>query len=710
MADKISQLISQELNIPLHQVAGTVGLLNDDNSIPFISRYRKEVTGGLDEIAVQSVETRLNYYNELEKRKATIIKSIEAQEKLTEELSVRILNCWDANTLEDIYLPYKPKRRTRAEVAREKGLEPLAKIIMAQRSDDISRRAQQFLSDAVPDVEAAIAGAQDIIAEWISESEAVRNSVRRAFRHDAVLNSHFVKGKEIEGRNYENYYDYSQPLRRVSSHQLLAIRRGEKEGFLKVGIAINDDRAIDNICRIVVKGGGKASMLVEEAVEDSFKRLVKPSIETEFAALSKSKADDEAIDMFAQNARQLLFAPPLGHKRILAVDPGFRTGCKVVCLDENGNLLHHDVIYPTAPNYDIDGATEKVCALVEKYAIDAISLGNGTASRETERFLKRLRHSRKVDVYVVSENGASIYSASKIARDEFPDKDVTVRGAVSIGRRLLDPLAELVKIDPKSIGVGQYQHDVDQNKLKEALTFTVESCVNSVGVNINTASKELLTYVSGLGPALAEKIVNYRAENGGFSSRADIMNVPKMGKKTFTQAAGFLRVPESDNPLDNSAVHPESYSIVKQMAADCGCTVAELMADKAKRASIDIKNYVSEKVGIPTLADIMCELDKPGRDPRSEIETFEFDDSINDIKDLRKDMVLNGKVTNITKFGAFVDIGIHENGLVHISHLSDRRVSDPSRVVHIGQHVRVKVIEVDLDRKRIALSMKGVQQ
>lgn len=710
MADKISQLISQELNIPLHQVAGTVGLLNDDNSIPFISRYRKEVTGGLDEIAVQSVETRLNYYNELEKRKATIIKSIEAQEKLTEELSVRILNCWDANTLEDIYLPYKLKRRTRAEVAREKGLEPLAKIIMAQRSDDISRRAQQFLSDAVPDVETAIAGAQDIIAEWISESEAVRNSVRRAFRHDAVLNSHFVKGKEIEGRNYENYYDYSQPLRRVSSHQLLAIRRGEKEGFLKVGIAINDDRAIDNICRIVVKGGGKASMLVEEAAEDSFKRLVKPSIETEFAALSKSKADDEAIDMFAQNARQLLFAPPLGHKRILAVDPGFRTGCKVVCLDENGNLLHHDVIYPTAPNYDIDGATEKVCALVEKYAIDAISLGNGTASRETERFLKRLRHSRKVDVYVVSENGASIYSASKIARDEFPDKDVTVRGAVSIGRRLLDPLAELVKIDPKSIGVGQYQHDVDQNKLKEALIFTVESCVNSVGVNINTASKELLTYVSGLGPALAEKIVNYRAENGGFSSRADIMNVPKMGKKTFTQAAGFLRVPESDNPLDNSAVHPESYSIVKQMAADCGCTVAELMADKAKRASIDIKNYVSEKVGIPTLADIMCELDKPGRDPRSEIETFEFDDSINDIKDLRKDMVLNGKVTNITKFGAFVDIGIHENGLVHISHLSDRRVSDPSRVVHIGQHVRVKVIEVDLDRKRIALSMKGVQQ
>lgn len=710
MADKISELISQELNIPLHQVAGTVGLLNDDNSIPFISRYRKEVTGGLDEIAVQSVETRLNYYNELEKRKTTILKSIEAQEKLTDELSARILNCWDANTLEDIYLPYKPKRRTRAEVAREKGLEPLAKIIMAQRSADIEHRAQQFVSDAVADVDAAIAGAQDIIAEWISESEAVRNSVRRAFRHDAVLNSHFVKGKEIEGRNYENYYEYSQPLRRVSSHQLLAIRRGEKEGFLKVGISINDDRAIDNICRIVVRGQGEASVLVEEAAEDSYKRLVKPSIETEFAALSKSKADEEAIDMFAQNARQLLFAPPLGHKRILAVDPGFRTGCKVVCLDENGNLLHHDVIYPTAPHYDIDGATEKVCSLVEKYAIDAISLGNGTASRETERFLKRLHHKRPVDVFVVSENGASIYSASKIARDEFPDKDVTVRGAVSIGRRLLDPLAELVKIDPKSIGVGQYQHDVDQTKLKEALTFTVESCVNSVGVNINTASKELLTYVAGLGPALAEKIVTYRAENGAFHSRADILNVPKMGKKTFTQAAGFLRVPESDNPLDNSAVHPESYSIVKQMAKDCGCSVAELMASKEKRATIDIKNYVTDKVGIPTLADIMSELDKPGRDPRSEIEVFEFDDSINDIKDLRKDMELNGKVTNITKFGAFVDIGIHENGLVHISHLSDRRVSDPSRVVQIGQHVRVRVLEVDLDRKRISLSMKGVKQ
>ena len=710
MADKISQLISQELNIPLHQVEGTVNLLRDDNSIPFISRYRKEATGGLDELAVQWVDTKLNYYRELEKRKSTIIKSIEAQDKLTEELSARILNCWDANTLEDIYLPYKPRRRTRAEVAREKGLEPLAKMLMSQRYDDIHNRARRFITDAVTDADAAIAGAQDIVAEWISENEAVRNCVRRAFRHEAVLNSHFVKGKEIEGRNYENYYEYSQPLRRVSSHQLLAIRRGEKEGFLKVSISVNDDRTIDNICRIVVRGKGTSSELVEEAAVDSYKRLIKPSIETEFAAVSKEKADHEAIEMFAQNARQLLFAPPLGHKRILAVDPGFRTGCKVVCLDENGNLLHHDVIYPTAPHYDVEGASHTVKQLVEKYAIDAIALGNGTASRETERFLKRLKHSRKVDVYVVSENGASIYSASKVARDEFPNHDVTVRGAVSIGRRLLDPLAELVKIDPKSIGVGQYQHDVDQTKLKDALTFTVESCVNSVGVNINTASKELLTYVAGLGPALAERIVAYRAENGAFQSRADILKVPKMGKKTFTQAAGFLRVPESDNPLDNSAVHPESYALVQSMAANCGCTVADLIADKQKRAAINIKDYVSEQVGIPTLADIMSELNKPGRDPRSEIEVMEFDDSVTDIKDLQKGMELNGKVTNITKFGAFVDIGIHENGLVHISNLADRRVTDPSQVVRIGQHVRVRVIEVELDRKRIALSMKGVQQ
>lgn len=710
MVDKITTLISQELNIPLSQVAGTVGLLRDDNSIPFISRYRKEATGGLDDVAIQSIDARLNYYNDLQKRKSTILKSIEAQDKLTDELSLKISNCWDINTLEDIYLPFKPKRRTRAQVARERGLEPLAKIIMAQHGDNIEARARAYVTDQVPDVEAAVAGAQDIIAEWVSENQAVRNSVRRAFRHEAVLTSHYVKGKEIEGRNYENYYDYSQPLRRVSSHQLLAMRRGEKEGFLKVSININDDRAIDNVCRIVVRGHGQAASLVEEAATDSYKRLIKPSIETEFAAQSKAVADDEAIEMFARNARELLFAPPLGHKRVLAVDPGFRTGCKVVCLDQNGNLKHHTVIYPTAPHYDIDGARATMQELVKKYDIDAIALGNGTASRETERFLKRIDYGREVNVYVVSENGASIYSASPIARQEFPHEDVTVRGAVSIGRRLLDPLTELVKIDPKSIGVGQYQHDVDQNKLKEALHFTVESCVNSVGVNINTASKELLTYVAGLGPALAQNIVDYRKENGDFHSRRDLMKVPKMGVKTFTQAAGFLRVPESSNPLDNSAVHPERYKLVERMAADCGCTVAALIGDEEQRKKVDIKRYLSPEVGMPTLVDIVKELEKPGRDPRSTVQTVEFDDSVHDIKDLRQDMELNGIVTNVTKFGAFVDIGIHENGLVHISQLADRRVSDPSRVVHINQHVRVRVIDVDLDRKRIALSMKGVQQ
>ena len=710
MADKISTLISQELNLPLNQVANTVSLLRDDNSIPFISRYRKEATGGLDEQAIQSIEQTLKYYEELQKRKSTIIKTIEEQGKLTDELTTRIMNCYDANTLEDIYLPYKPKRRTRAQVAREQGLEPLAKIIMAQHGDDIEARAARFITDDVPNAEAAIKGAQDIIAEWVSENEAVRNSIRRSFRQEAMLISHFVKGKEIEGRNYENYYEFKQPLRRVSSHQLLAIRRGESEGFLKVSIDINDERAIDNVCRIVVRGNNQASALVEEAAEDSYKRLIRSSIETEFAAQSKAKADEEAIDMFAQNARQLLFAPPLGHKRILAIDPGFRTGCKVVCLDEQGNLLHNDVIYPTPPANDTAGATRKIQNLTEAYKIQAIALGNGTASRETERFLKRIRFRAPIDVYVVSENGASIYSASKIARDEFPDKDVTVRGAVSIGRRLLDPLAELVKIDPKSIGVGQYQHDVDQGKLKDALTFTVESCVNSVGVNINTASKELLTYVSGVGPALAQNIVNYRAENGDFTSRQSIMNVPKLGIKTFTQAAGFLRVPESSNPLDNSAVHPERYALVEQMAKDCGCTVGELINDKEKQKSIDIKRYVSNDVGMPTLVDIMKELEKPGRDPRSSVQVMEFDENVHDIKDLRVDMELNGIVTNITQFGAFVDIGIHEDGLVHVSQMSNKRVESPAKFLKINQHVRVRVINVDLERKRIALSMKGVEQ
>lgn len=708
MPDKLTLLISQELNIPVDKVHNTASLLSDGATIPFISRYRKEATGGLNEVDIQSIESRLNYYNELQKRRATIISTITEQGKLTDELSAKIMGCWSATELEDIYLPYKPKRHTKAQTARDNGLEPLAKIIMAQHADDIEARAKRFVNGGtVASTDDAIAGAKHIIAEWISENTAVRNSVRRSFKHEAVLSSHYVKGKEIEGRNYENYYEYSQPLNRVSSHQLLAIRRGEKEGFLKVAININGERAVDNIARIVVKGKSQASQLVMQAVDDSFKRLIKPSIETEFAAVAKAKADDEAISMFAQNARQLLFAPPLGHKRILAVDPGFRTGCKVVCLDEQGNLLHHDVIYPTAPHYDIDGAADKVATLISTYKPDAIAIGNGTASRETEKFLKR-QHTG-LDIYVVSENGASIYSASKIARDEFPDKDVTVRGAVSIGRRLLDPLAELVKIDPKSIGVGQYQHDVDQNKLKDSLSFTVESCVNRVGVNVNTASKELLTYVSGLGPQLAKNIVDYRAQNGPFKSREEIMNVPKMGKKTFTQSAGFLRVPESDNPLDNSAVHPERYKLVTQMAADCGCSVAQLIADKEIQHKIDIKKYVSDEVGEPTLIDIMNELDKPGRDPRSTAETIEFDDSVHDIKDLKVGMELNGIVTNITQFGAFVDIGIHTNGLVHVSEMADRRVTNPAAVVHISQHVKVRVKQVDLDRKRISLSMKGLK-
>lgn len=708
MPDKLTLLISQELNIPVDKVHNTASLLSDGATIPFISRYRKEATGGLNEVDIQSIEARLNYYNELQKRRSTILNTIMEQGKLTDELSTKIMNCWNSTELEDIYLPYKPKRHTRAQAARDNGLEPLAKIIMAQHGDDIASRAKRFANgDTVKTADDAIAGAKDIIAEWISENTAVRNSVRRSFRHEAVLSSRYVKGKEIEGRNYENYYEYSQPLSRVSSHQLLAIRRGEKEGFLKVAININGERAIDNIARIVVKGKSQASQLVMEAVDDSYKRLIKPSIETEFAATAKTKADDEAISMFAQNARQLLFAPPLGHKRILAIDPGFRTGCKVVCLDEQGNLLCHDVIYPTAPHYDIDGAADKVANLVKTHRIDAIAIGNGTASRETEKFLKRQHLG--LDIYVVSENGASIYSASKIARDEFPDQDVTVRGAVSIGRRLLDPLAELVKIDPKSIGVGQYQHDVDQTKLKESLNFMVESCVNRVGVNINTASKELLTYVSGLGPQLAKNIVDYRAQNGPFKSRDEILNVPKMGKKTFTQSAGFLRVPDSSNPLDNSAVHPERYRLVTQMAADCGCTVAQLIADKEQQQKIDIKKYISSEVGEPTLRDIMNELDKPGRDPRATAEVIEFDDSVHDITDLKVGMELNGVVTNITQFGAFVDIGIHTNGLVHVSEMADRRVTNPSAVVHISQHVKVRVKQVDLDRKRISLTMKGIK-
>ena len=701
-----SRIISEEISLPQTYVLNTISLLDDGATIPFISRYRKEMTGGMDEVAVQKIKERYEDLKELAKRKEYIISVITESGNMTPELEGKINICWDSVKLEDIYLPFKPKRRTRAEIARNKGLEPLAKIIMSQHNDDISYQARKYLSDEVATVEDAVNGARDIIAEWISENEFVRNSIRNIFRRNAEISCKVVKGKEAEGENYKNYFDCSEPLRRCSSHRILAMRRGEKEGFLRVSISVDDDAAIDTVNKIVVKGHGEASDIVYEAVEDSYKRLIKPSIENEFAALSKEKADSEAIEMFAQNVRQLLFAPPLGHKRVMGVDPGYRTGCKIVCLDEQGNLLHNDTIYPNPPQNDYKMAAKKITGLVEAYKIDAIALGNGTASRETEKFLQSLSYDHKIQVFVISENGASIYSASKIARDEFPDKDVTVRGAVSIGRRLLDPLAELVKIDPKSIGVGQYQHDVDQSKLKNALNFTVGSCVNSVGVNVNTASKELLTYIAGLGPQLAQNIVTYRAENGDFKVRKDILKVPRMGEKAFQQAAGFLRIPEGDNPLDNTAVHPERYTLIEKMASNSGCSVMELITNNDLRESINLSDYIEGDVGMPTLTDIMSELEKPGRDPRRGIKVLEFDENVRTIDDVSVGMILNGIVTNITQFGVFVDFGIKENGLVHISELADRFVSNPNEVVSLHQHVKVRVLDIDKSRKRIALSLK----
>ena len=701
-----SRIISEEISLPQTNVLNTISLLDDGATIPFISRYRKEMTGGMDEVAVQKIKERYEDLKELAKRKEYIISVITESGNMTPELEGKINICWDSVKLEDIYLPFKPKRRTRAEIARNKGLEPLAKIIMSQHNDDISYQARKYLSDEVATVEDAVNGARDIIAEWISENEFVRNSIRNIFRRNAEISCKVVKGKEAEGENYKNYFDCSESLRRCSSHRILAMRRGEKEGFLRVSISVDDDAAIDTVNKIVVKGHGEASDIVYEAVEDSYKRLIKPSIENEFAAISKEKADSEAIEMFAQNVRQLLFAPPLGHKRVMGVDPGYRTGCKIVCLDEQGNLLHNDTIYPNPPQNDYKMAAKKITGLVEAYKIDAIALGNGTASRETEKFLQSLSYDHKIQVFVISENGASIYSASKIARDEFPDKDVTVRGAVSIGRRLLDPLAELVKIDPKSIGVGQYQHDVDQSKLKNALNFTVGSCVNSVGVNVNTASKELLTYIAGLGPQLAQNIVTYRAENGDFKVRKDILKVPRMGEKAFQQAAGFLRIPEGDNPLDNTAVHPERYALIEKMASNSGCSVMELITNNDLRESINLSDYIEGDVGMPTLTDIMSELEKPGRDPRRGIKVLEFDENVRTIDDVSVGMILNGIVTNITQFGVFVDFGIKENGLVHISELADRFVSNPNEVVSLHQHVKVRVLDIDKSRKRIALSLK----
>ncbi|WP_315263570.1 Tex family protein [Tannerella forsythia] len=696
--------IAEKLQISERQVKNTLQLLDDGATIPFISRYRKERTGGLDEIQIADISGEYKRLLDLQKRKETIVGSIEEQEKMTDELRRKIEETWSATELEDLYLPFKPKRRTRAQIACERGLEPLAKRMMSRRND-VETAAMRFVTDEVPTLDDALAGARDIIAEWINENPAARNAVRSVFAREALISSRVVKGKEVEGDKYRDYFEWSEPLRRISSHRLLAIRRGETEGILRVDISPDETHALERLHRLYGCTGGSAGEPVRMAVDDSYKRLLKPSIETEFAASSKEKADREAIRIFEENLRQFLLSPPLGQKRVMGIDPGFRTGCKVVCLDRQGNLLHNETIYPHPPQNDRTGAMKKIAHLVEQFDIQAIAVGNGTAGRETEQLVQNIRYDREVQVFSVSENGASIYSASKIAREEFPDYDVTVRGAVSLARRLMDPLAELVKIDPKSIGVGQYQHDVNQKALKLSLDQTVERCVNKVGVNVNTASRHLLTYVSGIGATLAQNIVDYRAEHGAFRSRKALMKVPKMGAKSFEQSAGFLRIDGAENPLDNSAVHPESYGVVEQMAADLHCRVDDLLADELLRQQIVLEQYVTDTVGLPTLLDIMAELGKPGRDPRETIRIFEFDPNVKNIHDLRPGMVLPGIVTNITKFGAFVDVGIKENGLVHVSQMADRFVSDPTEVVSLHQHVSVKVIEVDEARKRVGLSL-----
>lgn len=709
--EEFSQMIAAELKLPAHRIANTLKLLQGGATIPFISRYRKEATGGLDEVQIGDIQTRYEKLCELSKRKETVLSTIEEQGKLTPELKSRISACWNATELEDIYLPFKPKRKTRAETARAKGLEPLALLLMMQKENNLAAKVRNFVKGEVKDEEDALKGARDILAEQISEDERSRNLMRNQFQRQAIIQSKVVKGKETEeaSAKYRDYFDFCEPLKKCSSHRLLALRRGESEGVLKVTIFPEDeDMCNERLQRLFVRANNACAHQVEEALTDAYKRLLKPAIETEFAALSKEKADEEAIRVFAENLRQLLLAPPLGQKRVMGIDPGFRTGCKVVCLDAQGTLLHNEAIYPHPPKSEYAQAARKVVKLVEQYKIEAIAIGNGTASRETEQFVTSQRYDREVQVFVVSEDGASIYSASKTAREEFPDYDVTVRGAVSIGRRLMDPLAELVKIDAKSIGVGQYQHDVDQTKLKASLDQTVESCVNLVGVNVNTASKHLLTYVSGLGPTLAQNIVDYRTENGPFESRRQLLKVPRMGAKAYEQCVGFLRIPQAKNPLDNSAVHPESYPIVEQMAKDLNCTVADLIKDKELRSKIDLKKYVTDTVGLPTLTDILQELDKPGRDPRQKIQVFEFDKNVRTLDDLQEGMELPGIVTNITNFGCFVDIGIKENGLVHVSQLADRFVSNPADVVRIHQHVRVKVMSIDHERKRIQLTMKGL--
>ena len=704
----IHALISKQLNLPLKNVSFTVKLFEEGATIPFISRYRKEATGGLDEVQIADIREMNEKLLDLQKRKDFVRKTIADQEKLTPELEIKITGCWDSSELEDLYLPFKPKRQTRAEIARKKGLEGLAQWLMSQQPGSPAAKAAQYISTEVADSDEALKGARDIIAEWVNEDVKARQIVRTFFSREAVNTSKVVKAKEEEGEKYADYFEFSAPLSRCPSHRILAIRRGEKEGFLRVSISPDDEKCMGRLVPLYTKNNSQAADQVEDAVTDAYKRLLKPSIETEFANLSKEKADEAAIAVFVENLRQLLLSPPLGQKRILALDPGYRTGCKLVCLDEQGNMLHNETIYPHPPQNEFSKSAGKVVQIVSTYKIDAIAIGNGTASRETERFITNLRYEKEVKVFVVSENGASVYSASKIARDEFPEYDVTVRGAISIGRRLSDPLAELVKIDPKSIGVGQYQHDVDQTKLKRSLDQTVESCVNLVGVNLNTASKHLLTYVSGLGESLAQNIVNWRTENGTFRSRKELKKVPRLGEKAFEQCAGFLRVPGAENPLDNSAVHPESYTIVEKMAKELKCSVKELIGNKQLINTIDINRYKTAKVGTATLTDILQELEKPGRDPRSQVQTLEFDPAIRLISDLKEGMILPGIVTNITNFGCFVDVGIKENGLVHISELADRFISNPTEVVSLHQHVSVRVVSIDLERKRIQLSMRSV--
>ncbi len=705
---EIIELLAGKLDLNPAQIKNTIKLFDEGATVPFISRYRKEMTGSLDEVQIGQIRDERAKFVELQKRKETILKTIEEQDKLSDELKARVESCYDSVELEDIYLPYKPKRKTKASVAREKGLEPLAKIIMKQQERDLESRGHAFLNDEVEDLEDAFAGARDIIAEWVNENEKARNIARRSFDYSAEITSKVVKSKEEVGEKYRDYFDWNEPLKRCPSHRFLAMRRGEKEGFLRISISPEEESVIERLNRLFVQSSNENGQQVEMAVKDSYKRLLSSSIETEFANSSRLKADQEAIQVFVENLRQLLLAAPLGQKRVLAIDPGYRSGCKIVCLDMQGNLLHNETIYPHKPQEQFKLSAKKIASLVSAYQIEAIAIGNGTASRETEYFIKKLHYDRDVKVFVVSEDGASIYSASKVARDEFPQYDVTVRGAVSIGRRLMDPLAELVKIDPKSIGVGQYQHDVDQKLLKESLDIVVESAVNMVGVNVNTSSQHLLTYISGLGPQLAQNVVDYRKENGAFSSRKEIMKVPRMGAKAFEQAAGFLRIPDAKNPLDNSAVHPESYHIITKMANDLACSINELVESEELQSKIQINRYLDDNIGLPTLRDIVNELSKSGRDPRQIIKVFEFAPGIYKMEDLVVGMELPGIVSNITKFGAFVDVGIKQDGLIHVSQLADRYISDPNEIVKLHEHVKVRVVDIDIPRKRIQLSLKDV--